>query len=89
MVRLNRAVAVAEGFGPQTALRELDAVNADAMAEFLPYHAVRADLLRRTGRKTEALQAYEAAISLVTTRAERLWPTDKRNTLMRMDTPNP
>jgi predicted RNA polymerase sigma factor len=42
---------------------------------------VRADLLRRTGRNTEALHAYEAAIRLVTTSAERLWLTEKRDTL--------
>jgi RNA polymerase sigma-70 factor (ECF subfamily) len=80
IVRLNRAVALAEVFGAETAIRELDAIDADAAAEFLPYHAVRADLLRRTGRNTEALHAYEVAISLVTTPAERLWLTEKRDT---------
>jgi RNA polymerase sigma-70 factor (ECF subfamily) len=81
IVRLNRAVALAEVFGAESAIQELDAIDADAAAEFLPYHAVRADLLRRTGRNTEALHAYEVAISLVNTPAERLWLTEKRNRL--------
>jgi RNA polymerase sigma-70 factor (ECF subfamily) len=81
IVRLNRAVALAEVFGAETAIQELNVIDAEAAAEFLPYHAVRADLLRRTGRNTEALHAYEVAIRLVTTSAERLWLTEKRDTL--------
>jgi RNA polymerase sigma-70 factor (ECF subfamily) len=88
VVRLNRAVALAEVSGTQTAIHELDAIDAEATAEFLPYHAVRADLLRRSGRNTEALHAYEVAISLVTTPAERLWLTEKRNTLVRGEKPS-
>jgi RNA polymerase sigma-70 factor (ECF subfamily) len=85
---LNRAVALAEVSGTQTAIHELDSIDAEVTAEFLPYHAVRADLLRRSGRSTEALRAYEVAISLVTTPAERLWLTEKRDTLMRVDKPS-
>jgi RNA polymerase sigma-70 factor, ECF subfamily len=88
VVRLNRAVALAEVSGTQTAIRELDGIDAEATAEFLPYHAVRADLLRRSGRNTEALHAYEVAISLVTTPAERLWLTEKRDVLMGGDKPS-
>jgi RNA polymerase sigma-70 factor (ECF subfamily) len=88
VVRLNRAVALAEVFGTQAALHELDAIDAEATAEFLPYHAVRADLLRRSGRNAEALHAYDVAISLVTTLAERRWLTEKRDTLMRADGPS-
>jgi RNA polymerase sigma-70 factor (ECF subfamily) len=35
------------------------------------FHAVRADLLRRLGRREEAKQAYEAAIALAGNGAER------------------
>jgi RNA polymerase sigma-70 factor (ECF subfamily) len=87
VVRLNRAVALAEVFGAKTAMQELDAIDADATAEFLPFHAVRADLLRRNGRNTEALRAYEVAISLVTTAAERRWLTEKRDALAAGDQP--
>jgi RNA polymerase sigma-70 factor (ECF subfamily) len=35
------------------------------------YHAVRADLLRRVGRRSEAVAAYEAARALTDNEAER------------------
>ncbi|HJV42326.1 RNA polymerase sigma factor, partial [Caulobacter sp.] len=44
-VRVNRAVALAEMAGPATALAELDALDAARLADFQPFHAVRADLL--------------------------------------------
>ena len=64
---LNRAVAVAEVEGPAAAL---------ALVEPLPlerlhvYHAVRADLLRRLGRFTEAADAYAAAVACTSNAAE-------------------
>jgi len=64
---LNRAVAVAEVEGPAAAL---------ALVEPLPlerlhvYHAVRADLLRRLGRFTEAADAYSAAVACTSNAAE-------------------
>jgi RNA polymerase sigma-70 factor (ECF subfamily) len=73
IVRLNRAVALAEVEGAEAALRELDSLASQAMAEFLPYHAVRADLLRRTGRLAEARAAYAAAMTLDPPAAERRW----------------
>ncbi|WP_246075652.1 RNA polymerase sigma factor [Nonomuraea terrae] len=60
VVALNRAVAVAEVEGPEAALPLVDDLDADGYHLF---HAVRADLLRRLGRATEAAQAYEAAIA--------------------------
>jgi RNA polymerase sigma-70 factor (ECF subfamily) len=44
------------------------------------FHAVRADLLRRLGRGSAAAQAYEAAIALATTDAERAFLADRRRT---------
>jgi RNA polymerase sigma-70 factor (ECF subfamily) len=73
IVRLNRAVALAEVEGAEAALRELEPLASQAMAEFLPYHAVRADLLRRTGRLAEARAAYAAAMALDPPPAERRW----------------
>ncbi len=49
ITRLNRAVALAEIAGPETALEDVDALDAPGLADFLPYHAVRADLLARIG----------------------------------------
>jgi RNA polymerase sigma-70 factor (ECF subfamily) len=68
VVALNRAVAVAETEGPRQALALVDALDLDAYHVF---HAVRADLLRRLGRDTEAVQAYEEAIARSDSAAER------------------
>ncbi|MGX1545595.1 RNA polymerase sigma factor [Streptomyces adustus] len=68
VVALNRAVAVAEVRGPGPALDLLDGLGIDGYHVF---HAVRADLLRRLGRTGEAVQAYEAAIALTDSAAER------------------
>jgi len=81
VVRVNRAVALAEVSGAETALHELAALDATGLGDYLPYHAVRADLLRRLGRDAEALQAYDAAIALVATAAEREWLERRRASL--------
>jgi RNA polymerase sigma-70 factor (ECF subfamily) len=68
IVALNRAVAVAEVEGPHAALRLLDDLDLDGYHLF---HAIRADLLRRLGRTTEAALAYEAAIAHTENTTER------------------
>lgn len=68
VVALNRAVVVAEVEGPRQALDLVDALDLDG---YHVLHAVRADLLRRLGRDTEAVRAYEAAVALTRSRAER------------------
>ena len=73
VVRLNRAVALAEVAGPAAALAEADALDAKALADFLPWHAVRADLLARLGQKDAARSTYDAALQLGPEKAERLW----------------
>jgi RNA polymerase sigma-70 factor, ECF subfamily len=72
-VRLNRAVAVAEVFGPEMALGELRALPAERLAEFGPYHAVQADLLARLGRLAEAREAFETVLGLDPPAAEAQW----------------
>jgi RNA polymerase sigma-70 factor (ECF subfamily) len=81
IVRLNRAVALAEVAGVAAGLAEIEAVAAQPFDDFLPYHAVRADLLRRAGRRDDARTAYEAALALVATSAERLWLERQRAAL--------
>jgi RNA polymerase sigma-70 factor (ECF subfamily) len=78
VVRLNRAVALAEVDGPAAALREVDALACARLDAFLPYQAVRAGLLRRTGRTAEAKDAYSAALSLGPGSAERHWLERRR-----------
>ena len=81
IVRLNRAVALAEVEGVAAGLAEIEALAAQPFDDFLPYHAVRADLLRRAGRSDEARIAYDAALALVATSAERLWLERQRAVL--------
>lgn len=67
VVRLNRAVAVAEAVGPEAGL---DALRGTV----LPGHrlpAVRAELLSQLGRTAESLQSFDAAIALCGNEAER------------------
>ncbi|MBV7698556.1 RNA polymerase sigma factor [Streptomyces sp. TRM70350] len=78
VVALNRAVAVAEVEGPRAALDLVDALDLDGYHVF---HAVRADLLRRLGRHAEAVQAYEAAIALTGSAAERAVLARRRDEL--------
>jgi RNA polymerase sigma-70 factor (ECF subfamily) len=54
-----RGVAVAEIDGPQAALELIDGLSLET---YHLYHAIRADLLRRLGRKDQATAAYAAAI---------------------------
>ncbi|MFD5074728.1 RNA polymerase sigma factor [Streptomyces sp. NPDC058371] len=80
VVALNRAVAVAEAQGPEAALALVDRLDLDGYHAF---HAVRADLLRRLGRGTEAVRAYEAAIALTESAAERGYLERSRAALVR------
>ena len=76
--RINRAVALAEVAGPAIALEELETLDAARLASLQPFHAVRADLLSRLGRREEALAAYDGALALGPAEAERRWLIRKR-----------
>ena len=56
--------------GPQAGLEMLLRLEGEADA-FYPYHAPRADLLRRTGRREAAADAYKRAFDLCGNGAER------------------
>ena len=72
VVALNRAVAVAMVSGPEEALVEVEALEQDErLAGYRYVPAIKADLLRRLGRDTEATAAYEQAIALADNDAER------------------
>ena len=81
VLRVNRAVALAEVSGVDVALQEVEALESGALASFPPYHAVRADLLRRTGRVAEARAAYDEILALGPTSAERIWLQRQRDRL--------
>jgi RNA polymerase sigma-70 factor (ECF subfamily) len=72
VVALNRAVAVAEVDGPQVALAMVDELD---LTDYHPWHATRAELLRRLGRSGEARAEYAAAIAASDNRAERAYLT--------------
>src|SRR5690606_25303341 len=78
IVRLNRAIAVAELDGPQVALAEVDGLP---LAGYHAFHATRADLLRRLGRSAQARVAYDRAIDLAGNTAERAFLTRRRDQL--------
>ncbi|MCW2865452.1 MAG: polymerase subunit sigma-24 [Actinoallomurus sp.] len=80
VVALNRAVAVAEVDGPQAALTLVDNLGLDGYHLF---HAIRADLLRRLGRHTEAAAAYQSAIARTDNASERAFLQHRRQALTR------
>ena len=80
IVRLNRAVAVAELDGAQPALAEIDRLTA-ALDGYHAFHAARADLLGRLGRTQEARTAYHLAIELTHNPAERAYLARRRDAL--------
>jgi RNA polymerase sigma-70 factor, ECF subfamily len=68
VVRLNRAVAVAEADGPAAALAIVEELD---LPGYQYWHSTRAELLRRLGRRDEARAAYQRALDLARTAAER------------------
>jgi RNA polymerase sigma-70 factor (ECF subfamily) len=68
VVRLNRAVAVAEADGPAAALAIVDQVD---LPDYQYWHSTRAELLRRLGRRAEARAEYQRALDLARTAPER------------------
>jgi RNA polymerase sigma-70 factor (ECF subfamily) len=68
VVALHRAVAVAEVDGPAAGLALVEELDLDA---YHLTHAIRADLLRRLGRRPEAAAAYAAAAERTENAAER------------------
>jgi RNA polymerase sigma-70 factor (ECF subfamily) len=78
VVALNRSVALAEVEGPEAALRIVEGLDLDG---YYLSHAIRADLLRRLGRVSEAAAAYEAAIARSENAAEREFLVERLRTI--------
>ena len=68
VVAMNRAIALAEVDGPGPALAALNGLELEG---YYLFHAARADLLERLGRRDEAAAAYDAALARTTNTAER------------------
>jgi RNA polymerase sigma-70 factor (ECF subfamily) len=75
---LNRAVAVAEVDGPEVALALVEPLG---LTSYHAWHATRADLLRRLGRYDEARDAYDRAIELAGSGAEKSFLGGRRDNL--------
>ncbi len=76
VVEVNRAAAAAMAYGPETGLQMLHRLqsqpeDARQLDGFYPYHAARADLLRRLGQRAAAAEAYRRAVALCGNRAEQ------------------
>ena len=72
VVALNHAVAVAMARGPAEGLALLEALDRDPrIKDHYRLEAVRAHLLERSGRVTEALRSYEAAAEKTASAPER------------------
>ena len=78
VVRLNHAVALAETGALPQALERLEALS-DALSDYQPFHAARAELLVRTGQTAAALAAYCRAIALASSPADAGFLTQRRN----------
>lgn len=77
VVRLNHAVAVGYAFGMGEGLRLVDSI--EGLENYYPWHAARAQMMSRLGRKAEARVAFERAIRLAGNRAEREYLTRQQN----------
>lgn len=70
VVALNQAVAVGMSEGPEAGLLLVDELS-EVLAGYHLLAATRADLLRRAGRREEAVTAYREALAQAATDAER------------------
>jgi RNA polymerase sigma-70 factor (ECF subfamily) len=78
IVRLNRAIAVAELDGPEVALAEIHGLPLEGYHAF---HATHAHLLRQLGRNEESRAAYDRAIGLARNAAETAYLIRRRDEL--------
>ena len=69
VVEVNRAVAAAMAWDLQLGLDMLKRLESVA-DDFYPYHAARADLLRRQNQRADAADAYGRALALCSNKAE-------------------
>ena len=70
VVRLNRAIALGHGVGPDEALAEVERLEPE-LRHYHLFHATRGELLRRLGRPVEARTADGRALALTRNPAER------------------
>jgi predicted RNA polymerase sigma factor len=77
--RIGYAAALGEANGPQAGLAALDRIGRDAASTYQPYWAVRAHLLQRINRTSEAADAFDRAIGLAEDPAVRQFLLQRRS----------
>jgi RNA polymerase sigma-70 factor (ECF subfamily) len=82
VAELNRAAALAMVAGPAAGLAAMErAARSGDLEGYYPYHAARAELLRRAGRTYEAAAAFRAALALAKNEAQQRFLERKLATL--------
>jgi RNA polymerase sigma-70 factor (ECF subfamily) len=76
--RTGHAAAVGEARGPEAGLAALDGTDPDDVIGYQPYWAVRAHLLQRLGKTSEAAEAFDRAIGLAEDQAVRQFLLQRR-----------
>src|SRR5580700_2594031 len=76
--RTGHAAAVAEARGPEAGLGVLDAIDLGSVPGYQPYWAVRAHLLQRLAKTSEAADAFDRAIGLAEDPAVRQFLLQRR-----------
>ncbi len=76
--RTGHAAAVAEANGPEAGLAALAGIDPDDVFAYQPYWAVRAHLLQRLGKTSEAAEAFDRAIGLAEDPAVRQFLLQRR-----------
>lgn len=79
--RVALAATIGRLDGPQAGLQYLDAITEPGIERFQPAWATRAHLLQEAGRKVDAQQAYDKAITLTTELSVRRYLEEKRQRL--------
>lgn len=72
VIEVNRAVAAAMAYGVERGMQMLLRLD-DQAKDYYPYHAARADLLRRMNQREAAADAYRRALELCGNRAEQTY----------------
>ncbi len=80
IVRLNHAVAIAESGALAEGFAAVEAL-AGELGDYQPWHAARAELLARLGRKTEARASYVQAIALAPSSGDVAYLTLRKGAL--------
>lgn len=78
---VSHAAAIAQAKGLNQGLARLDALPTEAVKNYQPYWALKADLLKQLGYKSEAQQAYSRAIGLTEGLAIREFLLDQSSRL--------